>query len=329
MKYKFRLLEWNGLKGLIATGYGKSNIHLVSINVSLCKERFEMNRNWIRIGSVLATLLLVSSALYLYSLSTGQKSEAYAENSQELPLARPAFLGASATYLEQEAGISYYVNTTGPLNLNTAKSAMVNIENVTSDYVIGSLAPSGFSSDDYPHCFVHKDGWIVVYYLKINLANPATTGWLGKIIDWSDRSQISFPIISNLLYDGLYHIATQTLGISITNAKYYHFQYPTATKLLFAMKHAPAGQTATFNIQIPDTLIIHERSWSCYSTTTGATSYTFKIDTTQISRDRGRHYGGPEITEVILGPNIFHTVSISADNYVGNYAYVCLVLLYH
>ena len=141
--------------------------------------------------------------------------------------------------------------------MNTAKNAMVNVENVTSDYVIGSLAPSGFSSDDYPHCFVHKDGWIVVYYLKPTTANKA---WLGKIIDWSDLNPISDPITSNLLYDGLYYIATQTLGISITNAKYYHFQYPTATKLMFAIKRGPAGTTTTFNIKIPDTLTIYERS---------------------------------------------------------------------
>jgi len=253
-----------------------------------------------------------------------------------MSLTKPVFLsgGGAATYLEQEAGIAYYINTTGPLNLNTAKSAMVNIENITSDYVIGSLAPSGFSSDDYPHCFVHKDGWIVVYYLKINLANPETTGWLGKIIDWSDPDPVSDPITSNLLCDGLYYIATQTLGISITNAKYYHFQYPTATKLLFAIKHVAAiagggSQTATFNIKIPDTFTMHERSWSCYSTS--HVSYTFKIDTDTISSGSDRHYGGPEITEVILGPNIFHTISISTAStpYSNQHAYVCLMLLYH
>jgi len=292
-----------------------------------------MNGKEIKIGSLLVAIILVSSALFLYSRSLSSNTSVFAEGSQELSLTPPTFLsgaGAAATYLEQEAGIAYYVNTTGPLNLNTAKNAMVNVENVTSDYVIGSLKWGSISSDDYPHCFVHKDGWIVVYYLKINLANPTTTGWLGKIIDWSDRSQISFPITSNLLYDGLYYIATQTLGISITNAKYYHFQYPTATKLLFAIKQAGGGQTATFNIKIPSTYTIYERSWSCYSITTYASdAYTFKIDATQISRGGGRHYGGPEITETILSPDVFHTISISATDYYGNSAYVCLILLYH
>jgi hypothetical protein len=302
-------------------------MHLTK-DVILQGEYVRMNRKWMKIGSILATLILVSSALYIYSRSIDSKSDVFAENSQELSLTYPTFLTeAAATYLEQEAGISYYVNTTGPLNLNTAKNALVNIENITSDYVIGSIGSQVFSSsDDYPHCFVHKDGWIVVYYLKPTTQNKA---WLGKIIDWSDLSQISYPITSNLLYDGLNYIATQTLGISITNAKYYHFQYSTATRLLFAIKRAESGQTATFNIKIPDTLTIHERSWSCYSTR--YISYTFKIDTNQISRAGGRNYGCTEITEVILGPNIFHTVSISADGspYSGQFACACLILLYH
>jgi hypothetical protein len=245
-----------------------------------------------------------------------------------MTLTKPAFLaGGAATYLEQEAGIAYYVSITGPLNLNTAKNAMVNVENVTSDYVIGSLKWGSISSDDYPHCFVHKDGWIVVYHLKINIANPSTTGWLGKIIDWNDRDPVSDPITSNLLYDGLYYIAAQILGVSITNAKYYHFQYPDATKLLFAVKHASSDQTATFNIKIPNVSTIYEYSWSCYSTS--GNGYVFKIDENQISASSGRHYGGNEITGGILTPNVFHTVSIKANyDYWGNDAYVCLILLY-
>jgi hypothetical protein len=292
-----------------------------------------MNAKWVKTGLVLISLVLVISALYINSRGVDMKSEAHAESSQELSLTRPASLAeAAATYLEQEAGISIYVNTAGPLSLNTAKNVMVNVENETSDYVIGSLAPSGFSSDDYPHCFVHKDGWIVVYYLKINLANPATTGWLGKIVDWSDVSQISYPITSNLLYDGLYHIAA-VFGISMTGAKYYHFQYPAATELLFAIKHAEGEQIATFNVKVPDTITVHERSWSCYCTKDPSYSdtYTFKIDTSQISQGYGRHYGGPEITEVILGLNVFHTISISGYRYYShqNVAYACLMLLYH
>jgi len=294
-----------------------------------------MNGKWIKIGSVLATLLLVSSALYLYSRNIDPKSGVYADNSQELSLTPPTFLAtAAATYLEQEAGISIYVNTTGPLNLDTAKSVMINIENATSDYVVGSLNPWGSStefsgSDDYPHCFVHKDGWIVVYYLTPK-PGYADQGWLGKIVDWRVCDPISDPITDNLLYDGLRRIATQ-LGKQgdLPTAKYYHFQHPAATKLLFAVKKASSDTIATFNIYIPGTLTIYERSWSCYSNVWGTTlTHTFKIGDNQISRSYGRRYGGLEITAGKLPSNTYNVISISADSYYGNAAYVCLILLY-
>ncbi|MEM4704369.1 MAG: hypothetical protein QXJ02_04800 [Candidatus Bathyarchaeia archaeon] len=285
-----------------------------------------MKSKWIKIGSLFIALVLSISALYIYIQST-VKNSALAESTSEITLTKPPFLtDAAATYLDQEAGIAYYVNTTGPLNLNTAKGRMKWVENETADYIIGVLDPGGWSSDDYPHCFVHKDGWIVVYYLKINPANPSTTGWLGKIIDWSDRDPISDPITSNLLYDALLYIGTP-FSVNMANAKYYHFQYPAATKLLFAIKAAGGGQTTTFNIKIPGTCTVYERSWSCYSTTTTSDSYTFKIDATQISKGGGRRYGGPEITEAILSPDVFHTISIQ-QYYSYNSAYVCLILLY-
>jgi hypothetical protein len=290
-----------------------------------------MNGKEIKIGSLLVAIILVSSALFLYSRSLSSNTSVFAEGSQELSLTPPTFLsgaGTAATYLEQEAGIAIYINTTGPLNLDTAKNAMSNVENFTSEYVIGSIGSQVYSSsDDYPHCFVHKDGWIVVYYLKPTAQNRA---WLGKIIDWSDTNPLSDPITNNLLYDGLFYIANILgKGDEVTNAKYYHFQYSTATKLLFAIKRAGQGQTATFNIKIPSDVTIYERSWSCYRLQGGGT-YTFKIDAnTIISSVEGRSYGGPEITETILpADNLFHVVSISASTWSSNPAHVCLILLY-
>jgi len=290
-----------------------------------------MERRWLRIVSILAALVLIGSVLYLYSRGAGSDSSVYAESRQELSLSKPTFLPeAASTYLEQEAGITYYLNTTGPLNLNTAKNAMVNVENITSEYVIGSIGPQVYSSsDDYPHCFVHKDGWIVVYYLKPTAQNKA---WLGKIIDWSDTNPVSDPITNNLLYDGLYYMANILgKGGELANAKYYHFQHPTATKLLFAIKETPAGQTKTFNAKIPSSCTIYERSWSCWRyPEQGGGSYTFMIDgNTIISSVGGRKYGGPEITAAILPTDdLFHVISISASTYTSYPAYVCLILLY-
>jgi hypothetical protein len=258
-----------------------------------------------------------------------KKTASLAEAQQELALSRPAFLSsasAAATTLDEEAGISIYVNAGKTLNLGAAYNAMGSVEYNTSNYVIGTLdnrMRTGLTSDDYPHCFVDVNGWIIVYYLKVDLANPSTTGWLGKIIDWNlyTNNQLS----GTLLSEGLNYIGGQ-LNVLTTNAQYYHFQYASATKLLLAIKHAPNVATETFNIEIPSSFTIHEQSWSCYSS--GA-AYTFKIDSNTIGTGSGRNYGGPQITTTILSPDVFHVVTIIAGyNYWGADAYVCLLLLY-
>jgi hypothetical protein len=204
------------------------------------------------------------------------------------------------------------------------------VEQNTSNYVIGTLdarMQTGLDSDDFPHCFVAAQGWIIVYYLKINTANPSTTGWLGKIIDWSlyTNNQLS----GNYLSEGLTYIANQ-LSIVVANSQYYHFQYPNATKLLLAIKHASNGATSTFNIEVPSSFTVKERSWSCYCNSYNG--YTFKIDSSVINSTSyiGRNYGGPEIWTTILTPDVFHTVSITCkdDGWSSHYANACLLLIY-
>lgn len=274
----------------------------------------------------------------------GLNSTGSAEASEVFSLMRPVFgqgIDPAPTFLNQEAGISIYINTNTTLNLNTAKSAMINIENFTSNYVIGSLSWSNLSSNDYPHCFVSENGWIVVYYLKVNLANPNTTGWLGKIIDWSQYQNNK--LTSNFLMEGLANI-TNALGVSSTSAEYYHFQYTNAINLVIAIKHAYDGANATFNIEVPSAIgTVHEESWSCYSTTAAG---TFLIDNSIICSSAGsgsgspmstssRQYGGTEQSYKMMSPDVFHTVTIEAaygptiyQVHHPNDAYGCLLLLY-
>lgn len=279
--------------------------------------------------AVIAVAILGAST---YWTVVTKKTASLAEAQQELSLSRPAFLStasAAATTLDQEAGISIYLNAGKTLNLAVAYSAMGQVEYNTSNYVIGTLDSrihTGLSSDDYPHCFVDVNGWIIVYYLKVDLANPSTTGWIGKIIDWS--SYTNNQLTGTFLSEGLNYIAAP-LGQLTTNAQYYHFQYPNATKLLLAIKHASDSATATFQIKIPTEIAtLYEISWSCYCTQSNG--YVFKIDTANtINTGSGRNYGGPQIFDSMLSRGIFHTVSITSNhNYYGNDAYACLILLY-
>lgn len=298
-----------------------------------------MKNKKLKISVLLIATLIASLGTYRIWANMGLNSTGSAEASEVFSLVRPVFaqgIDPAPTFLNQEAGISIYINTNTTLNLNTAKSAMVNIENFTSNYVIGSLSWSNLSSNDYPHCFVSENGWIVVYYLKVNLANPSTTGWLGKIIDWSQYQNNK--LTSNFLMEGLVNM-TNALGKPSTGAEYYHFQYANATNLVIAIKHAYDGANATFNIEVPNAIgTVYEESWSCYSTTAAG---TLLIDNSSICSSAGsgstsaRVYSGTEHYYQMMSRDIFHTVTIEATYgpsgwgwHNPNDAYGCLLLLY-
>jgi hypothetical protein len=134
--------------------------------------------------------------------------------------------------------------------------------------------------------------------------------------------------------------------VSSTGAEYYHFQYPNATTLLLAIKHASDDSNATFNIEVPSAIgTVYEESWSCYSTIEPG---IFQIDGNTICSSPGsrspspmstnsRQYGGTELSYEIISRDVFHTVSIEANpgstfdigyTYYTNDAYGCLLLLY-
>jgi hypothetical protein len=287
---------------------------------------------------LLTAILALVVPLIFYLSNSGSGNTSLAEASQQLALTPPPMLESVpsiSAVLDQEAGMSIWLNATqwAPLSLEAAKNGMVNIEINTSDYVIGSISLQslGFTSDDWPHCFVHKTGWIIVYYLKINSQNPDTTGWVGKAFpmfknaQWNWYDKDSHTLNDNLLQKALAMICSQIPGIpGITTARYYHFQYPSATTLEIAVKTAYGTSTVTFNINVPSSLLIDERSWSYY----GGGASSFKIDNTPICSGSGRKYGGPEITAPLLSPDVWHTVSLYAQSGYGDTT-ACIVILYH
>jgi hypothetical protein len=289
----------------------------------------------LKIGILLIATLMVTSGIYVIWANVGMKNKGLAEANQEFSLVRPAFaqsIAAATTFLGQEAGMSIWLNATAdsPLNLQVAQNKMANnLENVTSDYVIGSIPLAGFSSDDYPHCFVHKSGWVIVYFLRINTQNPSTTGWLGKMMVLSDANYYEKGNLkSNILQKGLETVCAGLVQLTpTTDAKYYNFQYPNAAKLMIAIKEVARNEVATFNIQVPSGLTIDERSWSLYAQT-GA---VWNIDTTQIYSGSGRHYGGLEITAAVLpADGSWHTVTVDDNSGIySGYARVCILILYH
>ena len=70
---------------------------------------------------------------------------------------------AAVDFPEDEAGISAYVHAKSSVNLNDAKPAFATIERETDHYIIGTVALSKHTEEQYPHVYVSTDGWVVAY----------------------------------------------------------------------------------------------------------------------------------------------------------------------
>lgn len=172
-----------------------------------------------------------------------------------LSLASPAFARSSeASFLEDEAGISLYYSAGQDLDLSKAKEAFEAhgyVETETPTYIIGSIALEGLPESDDVHCYVQKDGWIVVYYPK---DQP-----LSKIVDWRYYSENR--LTTDKLKEGML-VMSDSLSINPTDSKYYHWQFTDAKKWMIIIETQSGKGTDSFNLNIPSTLTVYDRSWS-------------------------------------------------------------------
>jgi hypothetical protein len=170
-------------------------------------------------------------------------------------LAAPPLSASSDTFPADEAGISAYVNIGQSINLQTAKNAFVGIETEGDGYVIGIVALTGLPEDEFPHVYVTQDGWILAYYTKFA---PAS-----RIFQWYGYQGGSFT--TTTLEDVIAKICV-TIVVNYSsvkgNVRYYHFQYPEATKLLVAVDRVSGQDEDTFNFSIPYGVTLYEGSWS-------------------------------------------------------------------
>ncbi len=281
-----------------------------------------------KVALVVLGLFLIGGLGGLLGAYLSGDSSQVAEGAHTLSLATPAFAQggvASTTFLDEEAGISIYTDLAQSLDLATAKTVYKTIEKETSDYIVGSVSLPNLTESDDVHIFVHKDGWIVVYYLK---AEPVS-----KIIDWNYYA--GGQLTSNKLKAGLSKMCS-ALGVTATTTKYYHFQYPYAIKFMIVIESEYGwNETDTCRLTIPSAFTVYERSWSFYTYDTYSSSY-FRIDGTTIyTGDGGQDssitaYG--QLTASQLSPDVSHTVTVFNKTYASydyeGYTCVGIVLVY-
>lgn len=237
---------------------------------------------------VLGALLICSLGGFLGAYISAGSGSMIAEAGNMLSLSRPAFAqGAGTTFLDEEAGMSIYTDTDQPLDLSVARTVYKTIEIETADYIVGSVALPDLPESDDVHIFVHKDGWIVVYYLS---AEPVS-----KVIDWNYYS--AGKLTKTKLQVGLEEMC-YALGVTPTDINYYHFQYPYATKWMIITESQEGLGTDSFNLKIPSEFTFYERSWSHRGGSGTATEYGL-------------------LTLAQLIPDIFHTVEVTNGGSYG------------
>jgi hypothetical protein len=150
--------------------------------------------------------------------------------------------------LDDEAGISAYMQAAFTINLNDVRGSFTTIELETASYIIGSIHLPGYPEAYDPHVYVHIDGWILAYYLD---QDPAS-----KIVDLHSET-----LNSTLLEDAISIIANAA-GVPVTDVYFYNFHYPNATHMMFIAEDFNNGDS--FSITATSSYAYFEHSWSVW-----------------------------------------------------------------
>ena len=279
-----------------------------------------MKSRRMKLGGLLFAILACSLLGGYFSMTNNGESNTRLGAGQTLSLVKPVFAQSSSsniTFLEEEAGMSVWVNIDTTLNLTKAKSAYKYIEEETSEYIIGAVSLPGYPETEDVHCFIQKDGWIVVYYLR---HEPTS-----KIIDLKYYNSTTGQLTTTKLQIGLEKVVN-ALGISMTEAQYYNFQYPSADEWMIIIESIETGTEDSFRIMIPSEFTVYEKSWSLYTTAYGVHLF---VDGELIggahTADGGWAYG--VLSQHFLSPDAFHTITVRRSYGFGT-QHAAIILIY-
>ena len=226
---------------------------------------------------------------------------------------------AAVDFPADEAGISAYVKASSSIDLNDTKSAFASIERETSDYIIGTVALTYHSEQEYPHVYVSTDGWIVAYY-----PDDRPSSW---IFPWADYA--GGALSSTTLSKAVGIVAT-SVGGTTNGLKYYDFRYQDATKMMIILESVgPVKSPNFFTVTIPTTFSTYAVDWSHFSSTsTSSSSYCSNVFLDDGSAFNSECQGIDYAYGSMLGQfsnGIEHTVKINTNSGTGR---IGLVLEY-
>lgn len=241
-----------------------------------------MQNRFTKFLMIFSLLVFLSFLLILWQEKVQKHNDPY---NFGISLVSPVFAQEDGTsFLEQEAGIAAYTNMTRKIDLTKVSTVFKTIEKETDTYIVGSTPVPGYEKygNENIHCFVHKSGWVIVYYLR---GEPTAKIWLG------DKLKTSLTAICDVM------------EVVVPYVKYYHFQYPDANMLMLVAKR----QNRLFRIMIPGSFVVYERSWA----TDQNSGQYIELDGASISSKTAgnEEYGTYGLaTATQLRPDVFHNV---------------------
>jgi hypothetical protein len=229
---------------------------------------------------------------------------------QAPPFARAASAEAVevASVIEDEAGISAWFQASSSINLNSVREVFRTIEAETTDYIIGSVPVPNYTEEWDVHVYVHRDGWILAYYLA---ADP-----VGKIYDWKAYHNSGRTTLSTKL-ENVVAVVANVAGVpfSSANVTYYDFRYPNATHLMLIAEWGDWYRDS-FQVRLPGSFTYYERSWSLANTTVYGIYWLNGVEIKNISfGDWQMAHGTFSATQ--LPPEQYHTIEVTESDYAG------------
>jgi len=238
---------------------------------------------WIVRGA--AATVLVAAALVLgLHLGGTDTSQSGMSSGGSFLLSAPALAQTSGSdeFPHNEVGICAYVNLGDSIDLVRAEAAFSGVEANEEAYIIGTVSLPNLAEDMWPHVYISSDGWIIAYYPK---TEPTS-----RIVQWVGYQQGE--VSTTTLRDALVQVAQQsglTTSRVLSALGYYHFQYPTASKLLIAVDTTTG--TDTFSYTLPSSLNLYDASWSHFAADASSTYGTnTEIDSVRVFSGGGGTY---------------------------------------
>lgn len=245
-----------------------------------------------------------------------------------LNLIAPPAHAQSSGNLANIAGMSAYIQTNGPIDLERVKSQLRGVEDSTDEYIIGLMIPPGYADLDTldeimdVHLMVHRDGWIIAYLLK-EQESSIIIDWVGYEGNGLNETTLSNSINQIVNLQGL------TIDGELS---YYDFRYPSATSMsIVADSESDSNQPDSFDVNIPLNVVIIDSSYSVGSFDAGATASLNESQLISYEACRScwiiKH---ANFNQNFFPPNSTNNLSITNQLYYGisGTSYLGIVLLY-